>query len=244
MHPILTLFTKELRQHGVFAIAMVFLCLIFLIAYIELCRWDWYDVSIESLLGIAIFIAALYAGAAAAFAYSTEHVENTFVFLRKLPISWCTVACGKVGWVLCGTMLVLICNLFLAVACGIGVEIFSFIGTLTGGAYGSPWGEPIKVMTLLLSVGLAVVEACVWGLFWTTRCRSQIHAFFAMCLCAIGTLYALTYFFAVAGTNLFEIYAEVALYRLAVIGIVALGAVWGMSRWFAFEAKRPLLARL
>ncbi|MCL2709417.1 MAG: hypothetical protein FWE95_00920 [Planctomycetaceae bacterium] len=244
MHPILTLFLKELRQHGVFALAMVFLCLLFQIAYIELCRWNWYDVSIESLLGIAFLLTALYAGTMAALAYSTEHAENTFVFLRKLPVSWTTVASGKVGWVLCGTMLVLTANLFLAAACGVGVEIFSLIGTLTGRAHGSPWAEPIKPLTLLLSVGLAVAEALIWGLFWSTRCRSLIHALLATCICTIGTLYLLTYIFAESGTNLFEIYAEVALHRLVVLVLVAFGAVWGMSRWFSFEARRPLLARL
>jgi len=63
MSPTLALFTKELRQHGIFAVAMVCLCLIFLIAYIEMCRWQWYNaVSFEALLAIALFITALYSG--------------------------------------------------------------------------------------------------------------------------------------------------------------------------------------
>ena len=232
MSPILTLFHKELRQHGAFALAMVFLGLIFQIAYAEGNRFFGFGYSSApnggTLLSLAIFVTVLYAGAAAAFAYSTEHSENTFGFLQKLPISWITAACGKVGWVLCGTVLVLLGNLMLF-----------FLGAVLYGATMHFDGGQV-----CLAVGIGIVEAFVWGLFWSTRCRSQIHAFLATCISASVTLYVVTYFFAVQSDDAFGMYAEVVPHRLAAAGIVALAAVWGMSRWFYYEGKRPFVARL
>jgi len=226
----LTLFKKEFRQHGAFAVAMIFLCLIFQSAYVE--WWNLINRSFtptsEAFLSIALLVTALYAGAAAALAYSTEHSENTFIFLRKLPVSWGTVACGKAGWVLCGTLLVLIGNLLLWLM---------FTATYQT-------GMPNNAEQIWGAVGIAIIEAFVWGLFWSTRCRSQVHALLATYLSAVASLYVVTYFFAIQSDDAGAMYAEVVPHRLVVASIVALGAVWGMSRWFSFEAKQPFTARL
>jgi hypothetical protein len=224
-----TLFKKELRQHGILAVAMVFMCLCFQIGIVE-----WYEfiqVSIDggSFFAFTLFMVVLYAGVAAALAYSTEHADNTFTFLRNLPISWQTVAVGKTAWVLCGTVLVLIGNLLLYAAC-IGT------GFVTDTAFNGG-----RIATVL---GVGTIEALVWGFFWSTRCRSQVHALIATCLCACVSLYLVTYFFAGDHFDPFEMYFSVIPHRLAVAGLVALAAVWGMSRWFSFEGKRPFLARL
>ena len=228
MTPILTLYKKEFRQHGTFAIAMVLMCLLFQIAYSELCRFNNTTIHGEPFLGVALLIALLYAGAAAALAYSTEHAENTFVFLRKLPVSWGTVACGKTAWVLCGTVAVLVANLLL---CLIFFAVYQ-----TGMAFNAEqlWG----------AIGIGIIEVFVWGLFWSTRCRSQVHALLATYLSAAASLYVVAYVFAIQSDNAVAMYAEIVPHRLVVAGIVALAAVWGMSRWFSFEAKKPLIARL
>jgi len=229
MFPILTLFKKEFRQNGVFAVAMVFLCLCFQVAYVEWWRFAGYPIDGGAFFGIALIITALYAGAAAALAYSTEHGENTFIFLRKLPISWSTVACGKVGWVLCGTVLVLLGNLLLY-----GIFIGTGYVTATGFDAGKVW----------LAVGVGIIEMMIWGLFWSTRCRSQVHALLTTYVCASVTAFALVNIFFKYDPNIVEMYAQAVPHRLAAVGIVVLFAIWGMSRWFSYEVKQSRLARL
>ena len=229
MTPILTLYKKELRQHGILAMAMVFMCLLFQIAFVETYRFAGFSIDGGAFFGIVLLITVLYAGAAAALAYSTEHAENTFVFLRKLPVSWATVAGGKTAWVLCGTMLVLLGNLLLY-----GICIGTGYVTETGFDAGHLW----------LAIGVGIIEVFAWGLFWSTRCRSQVHALLATYVCASTTAFALVNLFFEYSPNVIEMYAHAVPYRLAAAGIVAIFAVWGMFRWFSFEAKRPLLARL
>ena len=107
------LFKKEFRQHVALAVAMVFMCLLMQVAYYEQGQWFQIQIYDGVFFSIALFLTALYAGAAAALAYSTEHADNTFIFLRKLPISHTMLAGGKIGWALCGTGLVLIANALL-----------------------------------------------------------------------------------------------------------------------------------
>ena len=228
MTPIIALFKKEFHQHGAFALAMVFLCLFLQIAYVEWFRFANYTIDAGFFFSIALLITMLYAGGAAALAYSTEHADNTFVFLRKLPISWTTIACGKAGWVFCGTVLVLIGNLLL-------YAVFTGTGYVSG-AYNSG--------TIWIAVGVGIVEAFVWGLFWSTRCRSQIHALLTTYACASVMAFVVVHAFVEYSSDVTEMYANAFLYRLVAAGIVGIFAVWGMSRWFSFEVKQPLLARL
>jgi len=215
-----TLFKKECRQHGAFAIAMVCLCFMFQMGYYQQALWFNNTLDTVTFFSLAVLVAALYAGAAAALAYSTEHADNTFLFLRTLPITQGTLAAGKIGWVLCGTGLVLAANIFLA--------------ALWGGAY-----DP----QICLALGIAIIEAFVWGLFWSTRCRSQIHALLASYGCVVLTLYVITYLFA-SRVEAIDMYCEVAPYRLAACGIVGLFALRGTFRWFAYENKPSLFVRL
>jgi hypothetical protein len=216
-----TLFYKELRQHGAFAVAMVFMCLLFQVAYYEYGYFFSLPIDYEAFFYIAIVVTALYAGGAAALAYSTEHADNTFILLRKMPITLTQLAVGKNGWVVCGTVLVLCGNLLTA----------------------APWGyfDP-KVG---LAFGFGIVEALVWGVFWSTRCKSQMHALFATYVCASIPAFVLVNIFTPSlGISLADAYQQVIPHRLAVLAVVALFAVWGTRQWFRYETKPSLLARL
>jgi len=219
MKPVLTLFIKEFRQHGVFAPAMVVLCLLFQVTCCEGARWMNYPpVEPEMYLFIAMIVTALYAGAAAALAYSTEHADNTFVFLRKLPISTTTIALGKIGWVICGTVLVLLCNSLLAAA-----------WILPGGGNGG---------NVPLAFGVSIIEMLIWGLFWSTRCRSQVHAMIAAFICASFTAWFIGEGIGVPNANdITGKYLAAVPYRLCFIAIIALFALWGALRWFDSDTK-------
>jgi len=229
MTPTAAIFKKEFHQHGAFAVAMVCMCLFVQIGYVEWMKFTKVSIDGQWFFGIALFVTALYAGCAAALAYSTEHADNTFIFLRKLPVSWQAIACGKAAWVLCGTVFVLLCNLLLYAGC---------IGT---GYVTEIVADPSRTCAVL---SVAMLEAFVWGFVWSTRCRSQVHALLAAGISAVVTLYLITYFFATQDYIAIRMYYEVIPHRLVALIPVALVAVWGMRKWFSFEAKRPLVARL
>ena len=221
MKPIITLFHKEFRQHGAFALAMVILCLLFQVATYESSRWFHQTVAPEMFLFIALVITALYAGAAAALAYSTEHADNTYTFLRKLPISTTTLALGKIGWVLCGTVLVLLCNSLLAAV----------------------WSGGILDGNIAAAFGVSVLEMFIWGLFWSTRCRSQVHAMLAGFVCASLTAWLIANMFAPFNNDPVSFYLAVVPHRLVFIAVIACFALWGALRWFEFDASSQSLWR-
>ena len=219
-----TLFKKELRQHGILAVAMVCMCLFFQIGYVEWWRFNQMPIDGESFFGLTLFVVVLYAGVAAALAYSTEHADNTFIFLRKLPISQSTLAVGKIGWVLCGTVCVLVGNLLLALL----------------------WGANF-LEDIWLAYGVGIIEAFVWGLFWSTRCRRQVDALLFGYTCASGSAFIIPfiyYSFVTPSTDVLGMYGSMALPRLLAAGIIGIFAIWGAFRWFDYEVKGSFFARL
>ena len=221
MKPTVALFHKEFRQQGAFALGMVLLCLIFFVGYTETLRWSSDTITLDFLFAIAIFTTALYAGAAAALAYSTEHADKTFTFLRRLPISPTTIALGKIGWVLCGTLLVLAANLLL----------FGIFALLYSPSNGTLSGEQI-----MLTYGIGIIEVLLWGLFWSTRCRDQVTAILAAYLYPALAITLLTNFVSTQGTAV-DAAIEMIPYRLAIMAIVGFFAVRGALRWFDFDER-------
>ena len=222
MNPALTLFKKEFHQHGIFAPAMVCMCLLFQLACYEWCYFFNATIDVQTYFSLAIVLTALYAGAAAALAYSTEHAENTFIFLRKMPISPTTIALGKAGWVICGTLLVFLGNLLLALI-------------WTGGYLDGQ---------IAYAVGFGIVEALVWGLFWSPRCRNQVNALLATYLCAAGTIALLGNVFQPNNPVVVEVYIALMPYRAVVMLLIGYLAIRGMLRWFEYEAKPSVFSRL
>ena len=219
MKPAITLFYKEFRQHGAFALAMIVMCLLFHVASHEMGRWSNNPATPEVYLFIALILTSLYAGAAAAVSYATEHADNTYTFLRKLPISATSIALGKIGWVLCGTLLVLIGNSLLAAL----------------------WILPGPVRPdIVVAFGITILEMFVWGLFWSTRCRSQVHAIIAAIACASISAWLLANVFGpflndVVTNDVAAIYLATVPHRLALITVVAVFAVWNALCWFEFD---------
>ena len=218
----LTLFHKEFRQHAVFVPAMILLCLCFQVAYQQGDRLFGYTITNDMFFYIAVVVAALYAGAAAALAYSTEHAEGTFTFLRKLPISPLTVAVGKIGWVLCGTVAVIIGNLMLTFAWTFG-NVDGRIG---------------------LAGGFGIIEALVWGIFWSTRCRNPVHALLATYLCVTAVLVLFGNIFQPLNHHVADAYIAILPHRIAVVLFVGFFAAWGVARWFRYESTKPHITRL
>jgi hypothetical protein len=180
----------------------------------------------ELYLGTAIYITLMVAWMLAGNVYAVEHDKNTYGFLHNLPVSPLDIAWGKIGFVICATTLVFIGTLL---SCSIWL-----IAPLE-----ADW-ENIKVMLLAFVPGIA--EAWVWGILWSTRCRTTANALMGSAVCVLLVYYAL--FLTV--TPLATLYGEQLFimlpFRLAVVAIVGVFALWGALRWFNFGNKENRFA--
>ena len=179
----------------------------------------------EFYLFVAIGVAVIYALIMAANVYVMEHDKNTFPFLRNLPVSPLAIALGKVGWILCGTTLVLIGNLLLCAGW------FLLLGFPT-------WGNPEDAKAILFGLAPALLEALVWGILWSTRCRHAATACLGSAACVflvfLSMLFIADLFGIRGGTDLLFIILP---FRLAVILIVGIFAARSALRWFDFSIK-------
>jgi len=216
---------------------MIVICFLYQLMMVQWSRHNTFAMPVpeDFLFGFAFMVTILYAGAAAAISYSTEHANKTFTFLRGLPISPTMLAVGKIGWVLCGTLTVLIAT-FLTSA--------GFVFYQGQGAFiESLLTVPFKDSEAWIAFGFALIEVFVWGLFWSTRCRSQVPAIIGSFACPFFAAMIFTYVFFLH-VNSYPNFWETMYIRFAVTGIVAPLAIWGVFRWFAFEKKSSPIARI
>jgi hypothetical protein len=217
---IITIFKKEYRQQCVFALAMLLLCFLVQLAAFIGTQFTQKDIA-PAFFGIALLMTALFAGAASAISFSGEHDDKTFGFLRSLPVTQMTVMLGKAGWLVCGTVAVFAASLLLSLFWS-AIATRSFDSLVPSGAFGS--------------VGVGIIEAFVWGLFWSPRCRSQIHAILATYSCASITGYIAGYVAAAlvspTSNDVTEFYCNAVWLRLVICAVVGVVAVFGMLKWF------------
>ena len=240
MTPIIALFKKEARQHWTLAAAAVVICLLLQSVYYWLCWQNEMPIEFGFFFFQAIAITVFYAGVIAAGIYATEHANKTFIFLRKMPISTGMLAAGKIGWVLCGTGLVLIANLLL---CGFWFLFLKDVANFEIPTFNSD--DAIKACTWF---ALILTKVFVWGLFWTTLCRSHVNAATATGASVVGGTLGFIYMCFVLETE-FSIVIPTdefscRLYHLAEIVLVGSLAVWGVCRWFRSETSESRFAGL
>ncbi|MDR0610768.1 MAG: hypothetical protein LBG58_11705 [Planctomycetaceae bacterium] len=218
-----SIFKKEFRQQYLLAAAMLLLCFILQLGAFTMGMFpEFFGHTEPSFLGIALFIAllatALYAGAAAAVSFSVEHEEKTFGFLRSLPVSPLSIMLGKTAWVVTGTIFLLIGSLvpiFLGNATNILTEEIGYLGNTE----------------IWLGIGVCIIEAIVWGFFWSPLFRHQIYAVLVAYFCTSLTSF-LTIQFSEQKTNILTDYSETAFFRLGITVIVGIAAAFSMLRWF------------
>ena len=214
------IFRKEQRLHGMYSLGTVIACFAVCATVFTLCRYHDSHIDPTFYLGVALYIALLYTLVTAATVYALEHEPNTFPFLRTLPISPLSVAFGKIGWVLCASALVLAGNLL---CCTLFWYLQEQLPT-------------VNAKEILLFFCPAIAEVFVWGIFWSTRCRSTAFAVFAAAACPILTFWLLVNFWE-RGLGEAELFTSTIPARLALIVLVALLAAWNAMRWFEFSVK-------
>jgi hypothetical protein len=222
--PFITLFKKEFHQQYLLVLAMLIVQLgNFILTIVSGLFPEFVGQTTDSsFLGTGLFFVllttTLYVGAAAAISFSVEHEEKTFGFLRSLPVSPLTIMFGKTAWVVTGTIFVLIGSLvpiFLGNATNILTEEIGYLGNTD----------------IWLGIGVCIIEAFVWGFFWSPLCRHQIYAVLITYLCTFLTsLWAIQ--FSEQNVSLLHNYSDVVFIRLEIAVIVGIAAVFPMLRWF------------
>lgn len=225
MVPFSAIFRKEVRQQGALAVAMVLLCLLLqLTCYLMTLFPEWSGGGfMAEYFAIAVFMTALYGGSAAAIVFSCEQEDRTFNFLRALPVSSSTVFWGKAAWLVSGTILVFA-----------GTSLLTLFWNLLSVDSRAQIWSPGEVMGMF---GIGIVEAFAWGLFWSPRCRSQVHALLATYFFASVIGYYVSVF--TGGSNFSEIYYNAIPFRLGISAVVLAIGVWSGLRWFDLWVTKP-----
>jgi ABC-type Na+ efflux pump permease subunit len=223
MNQFCAILKKESRQQGQLAAAMLLLCFLIQLGAFMMTLFPGTIGRVEpAFFGIALLMTALFSGAAAAISFSSEHDEKTFGFLRSLPVSPLTVLAGKTAWLVLGTI-------FVAVLSSLFALFWNFI---TGNHFNT-----VTLEHVLGSVGVGILEAFAWGLFWSPRCRSQIHALLATYFCASISGYTATLFSATS-TSVLESYCNAVPVRFGIAAIVTVFAVRGALKWFDMATQK------
>ena len=162
----ISLLKKEFRQHSALWLALfLFVIVLQLLATISYTLSGLATHAKPSFLGIAVVISVLYAAGSAAIAFCNEHEEKTYTFLRTLPIPRGTLLAGKLVWVVLGSI---------AFALATAVESIPWEAAFGGVTIN---GNDAGLVLLVSSVGL--LYPISFGLFWSTRCKSQLYALLA-----------------------------------------------------------------
>ncbi|MGL4593320.1 MAG: ABC transporter permease, partial [Thermoguttaceae bacterium] len=184
-----------------------------------------------ALFGIAFVISALYATGSAAVLFCNEHEEKTFPFLRGLPISRFSLFAGKVTWLFVGA------TAFLGLML---LETIPWTYFCTNSSYTIPdWPE--LVQKGLAAYACLILFPAAWGLFWTTRLRSQMNALLLSLVSASGTVWSSVYF----SKYTFDEYGlrgqDAGL--LVSVGLTIIAGIWGLvSAYFWYDVWRKKFA--
>lgn len=227
MSPFTVLFWKEYRQQRSLAAAMILLSVtIQIVAYASTVLQN-QGVPVHgtpAFYMIALFMTALYAASAAAISWSAEYDEGTFSRLRSLPVRGRTVLLGKIAWLLAST---------------------GFVATTTW-AFSLPWtlcgilsdlDRPEWVLGLC---GVGAIEGLAWGIFWSSRCRSQLNALLLTYISAsLSAWFCAVFLTAHVGDDVYVTYANAAPMRLVIASLVGAIGLWNAALWLRRPEPAP-----
>ncbi|HVC99154.1 MAG TPA: hypothetical protein VND64_36155 [Pirellulales bacterium] len=165
---------------------------------------------------VAALVPALYALGCGATLFAVEREEETYEFLRTLPCTSAQVFIGKLALALASTLALIALLVFVA-------------------ASGAGWQSPREGLIEELAVvwGVGMVEALVWGTFYSLLTRRPLQAAVLAAATAISVP-------SVIGLNVLDHgqFAAVARWRLCVAAAVFLVDVWLGVRWLRAPSRR------
>ena len=224
------LFWKEYRQQITLLVALLVICVVvqaigFSMSLVPDSQL-WSPIT-PAYLTIAMLFTALYAAGAAAILFTVEHEDRTFQFLRMLPIGGGTVLVGKLAWLLAST-----------IALGMLLMLESAIW-----CHVSPSSD--SSASVVNVMGVAVVEALCWGLFWTTRCRSQLYSLLLTFISvAVASSLVANLMPRSSYGDVVAAYSSAANFRLLLSGVVGAIALWDAKKWLQKRVRESRGSRI
>ncbi|MGL4593384.1 MAG: ABC transporter permease, partial [Thermoguttaceae bacterium] len=240
MKPFSTIFWKEYRQQSAFFVALFAFVILLQFIAVSWAAFQPNEIYLAldpgKLISIALVISALYTTGSAAIIFCNEHEEKTFPFLRSLPISRLILFAGKLTWIIASSTAFLILTALESIPWMIAGTNFS--------VEWQNWQSPLEMIANALAIyALAVLFPMAWGLFWTTRLRSQMNAL-------LFSLFSVSFsiWFAVIGARLgfnYQVSNNTELYFSFIISILltTIAGVWGLiSAYYWYDIWRVRFA--
>ncbi|MDR1960101.1 MAG: hypothetical protein LBQ54_13840 [Planctomycetaceae bacterium] len=220
----IALFWKEYRQQRILVAALLLFSLLIQLSMCMmtmLTRNAW-----TSYFSAAVFITSLYAAGAGAVLFVSEHEERTYPFLRGLPVSGTVLLSGKLAWLLASTLVLGLCT----AACSLIWIPFTGSGD-----------EPSAVFGVY---GTGVMEALCWSVFWSPRCRRQLHSLLMTFASASLGAYLVTVFHHNlltdgGSTGIAAAYASAMPFRLGLALPVGLWGLFHARSWIRERTTVP-----
>ncbi|MGL4941867.1 MAG: hypothetical protein ACRC46_01595 [Thermoguttaceae bacterium] len=220
MQSFLTLIWKEFRQQISLAVAIVAVTLFLQFLAFAIAVIDRRPTAGLPWMMSVFWITISYAWGASATLFSRELEEGTADFLRRLPISSRLLLAAKLTWLVGSTL-----------AVGVVLTVISSLWIL--GTGGDTSSEQIVGV-----FGVAIFEAMAWGLFFSVRSKSQVHSLLMSGLVAGSVAFFVVMIMTPNGNSpMLDAYANAALPRLAVAGVVFMIAVWNARRWLVTSSR-------
>ena len=225
------LFWKEYRQQITLLVALFVICVVVQAVCFSMSLVPdsqlWPQNFTPAYLTTAMLFTALYAAGAAAILFTVEHEDRTFQFLRMLPIDGKTVLVGKLAWLLIST-----------IALGTLLMLESAIWCRIADSSDST-ASVVGVM------GVAVVEALCWGLFWTTRCRSQLYSLLLTFISvSVASSLVVNLMPRTDYGDIVAAYSSAANFRLLLSGVVGAIALWDAKKWLQKRVRESRGSRI
>jgi|GEM_PF-5312460 len=223
------LFWKEFRQQYLLATVLFAFCVIVQLLIRITMMFDNANVTLgpQSYFGVSITILMLYVVAATSILFSKEHEEQTYSFLRMLPITKGSIVLSKLGWVVVST----VC---LALGMGIVTMFFYLVTPERSWEFGLSRNSPTfeEIVSLVSAIFAYLVICFCWGLFWTTHSKSQMMSFLLTVGCIFGTAGGLGYF----TSEVLEIHEGSSSFNTVTIAQLIVAILFGgVGLWSAWE---------
>ncbi|MDR1960105.1 MAG: hypothetical protein LBQ54_13860 [Planctomycetaceae bacterium] len=190
--PFRALLWKEFRQQYLLWLGLFFLSLILHVLTGLYSVFEPNQVHIEGEMFVltSVVITLLYLMASTSLIFSNEKEERTYTFLRRLPITPEKIVLSKLGWVFGSTLWIAFCLGTLSLVSYVIVtpsEFLRYFSHLTNTDINRT-DELNQIADGCLIFAVVSAEAFCWGLFWSTRIRSQMYSFLLTAGSLITTL--------------------------------------------------------
>lgn len=212
----LRLVWKEYRLQRAFWISMVVLAALFCAIVLWAARESEPEFRTIWLFDVALVLSALYALGCGATLFATEHEAGTYDFQRALPVSWHQFFFAKVTFAVASTL-----------------AMIGLLSSLAAILAGFPLPDPQSQLELWAFWGPAVLEALLWGMFFSLLLARPLKAaVLAGVAVSVSAGFAWVICLEAGARHHHQPYLHLMGVRAVLISIIPVVTIWLGYRWF------------